>query len=72
MGEPFQKERASIEQRLLDEKRNTFFSTYLAMTQKQMTDEGKISYTTMRSRRRWRQVGAVPNGTASAPLSIWR
>src|SRR5882724_9747401 len=42
MGEPFQKERASIEQRLLDEKRNTFFSTYLAMTQKQMTDEGKI------------------------------
>ena len=42
MGEPFQKERASIEQRLLDEKRNTFFSTYLATTQKQMTDEGKI------------------------------
>ncbi len=42
MGEPFQKERSSIEQRLLDEKRNTFFSTYLAMTQKQMTDEGKI------------------------------
>ena len=42
MGEPFQKERASIEQRLLDEKRNTFFSTYLAMTQKQMADEGKI------------------------------
>lgn len=42
MGEPFQKERASIEQRLLDEKRNTFFSTYLAMTQKQLQAEGKI------------------------------
>jgi len=42
MGEPFQKERVSIEQRLLDEKRNTFFSTYLAMTQKQLQAEGKI------------------------------
>lgn len=42
MGEPFQKERASIEQRLLDEKRNTFFSTYLSMTQKQMEADGKI------------------------------
>jgi peptidyl-prolyl cis-trans isomerase D len=42
MGEPFQKERASIEQRLLDEKRNTFFSTYLEMTQKQLKEEGKI------------------------------
>ncbi len=42
MGEPFQKERASIDQRLLDEKRNTFFSTYLAMTQKQFQAEGKI------------------------------
>jgi peptidyl-prolyl cis-trans isomerase D len=42
MGEPFQKERASIEQRLLDEKRNTFFQTYLSMTQKQLLAEGKI------------------------------
>jgi len=42
MGEPYQKERASIEQRLLDEKRNTFFSTYLAMTQKRLQAEGKI------------------------------
>lgn len=42
MGEPFQKERQSTEQRLLDEKRNTFFSTYLAMTQKQLKEEGKI------------------------------
>ena len=42
MGEAFQKERKSIEQRLLDEKRTRFFSTYLSMTQKQMTDEGKI------------------------------
>jgi len=42
MGEPFQKERASIEQRLLDERRNTFFSTYLSMTQKQLQADGKI------------------------------
>jgi peptidyl-prolyl cis-trans isomerase D len=42
MGEPFQKERASIEQRLMDEKRNTFFTTYLAMTQKRLQAEGKI------------------------------
>ncbi|MEK6322758.1 MAG: SurA N-terminal domain-containing protein [Acidobacteriota bacterium] len=42
MGDAFSKERKSIEQRMLDEKRNTFFSTYLAMTQKQLMDEGKI------------------------------
>jgi hypothetical protein len=42
MGEPFQKERKSIEQRLLDDKRNTFFSTYLEMTQRQLKDQGKI------------------------------
>ncbi len=42
MGEPFQKERKSIEQRLLDERRTIFFSTYVAMTQKQLNEEGKI------------------------------
>jgi peptidyl-prolyl cis-trans isomerase D len=42
MGDAFQKEKKSIEQRLLDEKRNTFFSTYLSMTQKQMKSDGKI------------------------------
>ena len=42
MGEAFQKERKSIEQRMLEEKRNNFFSTYLATTQKQLNDEGKI------------------------------
>jgi peptidyl-prolyl cis-trans isomerase D len=42
MGEPFQKERKSIEQRLLDEKRSTFFGTYLALIEKQLKDEGKI------------------------------
>jgi hypothetical protein len=42
MGDPFKKERSSIEQRLLDEKRNTFFSTYLSMTQKELTSSGKI------------------------------
>jgi peptidyl-prolyl cis-trans isomerase D len=42
MGDAFQKARKSIEQRLLDERRNVYFSTYLAMTQKQLTDAGKI------------------------------
>jgi peptidyl-prolyl cis-trans isomerase D len=42
MGEPFQKERASIAERLLDERRNTFFTTYLSMTQKQLQADGKI------------------------------
>lgn len=42
MGGPFEKERKSIEQRLLDEHRNVYFSTYLVMTQKQLNDEGKI------------------------------
>jgi peptidyl-prolyl cis-trans isomerase D len=42
MSDAFQKERASTEQRLLEEKRNTFFSTYLSMTQKEFTAAGKI------------------------------
>jgi len=42
MGEAFQKERKSIEQRMLDERRNIVFSTYLATTQKQLKEEGKI------------------------------
>ena len=42
MGDPFKKERASIEQRLLDEKRNIYFSTFLETTQKQMKEAGKI------------------------------
>jgi peptidyl-prolyl cis-trans isomerase D len=42
MGDAFQKQKASIEQRLLDEKRNILFQTYLAETQKQLKDMGKI------------------------------
>jgi peptidyl-prolyl cis-trans isomerase D len=42
MGDPFKKDRASIEQRLLDEKRNIYFSTFLETTQKQMKEAGKI------------------------------
>jgi peptidyl-prolyl cis-trans isomerase D len=42
MGEEFQKEKKSIEQRLLDEKRNTYYSTYMGQIQKQMKDKGKI------------------------------
>jgi len=42
MGEAFQKERKSIEQRLLDDKRNIYFQTYLAETERRMKDSGKI------------------------------
>jgi peptidyl-prolyl cis-trans isomerase D len=42
MGDPFKTQRASIEQRLLDEKRNIYFTTFLETTQKQMKDSGKI------------------------------
>ena len=42
MGEAFQKEKKSIEQRLLDEKRNVVFSTYLAELQQKLKADGKI------------------------------
>ena len=42
MGEAFQKEKKSIEQRLLDEKRNNYYTSYMALLQKQMKEEGKI------------------------------
>ncbi len=42
MGEPFQKEKKSIQERLLDTKRNTLFTSYLAAVQKQLKDEGDI------------------------------
>jgi peptidyl-prolyl cis-trans isomerase D len=61
MGEPFKKERASIEQRLLDEKRNMYFSTYLETTQKQMKESGKIKI--------YDDVIAAAIGEPSAPES---
>lgn len=42
MGDPFKTQRASIEQRLLQEKRNIYFTTFLETTQKQMKEAGKI------------------------------
>jgi peptidyl-prolyl cis-trans isomerase D len=42
MGEPFQKERKSIEERLLDTKRNTLFSAYMAQSQERLKQEGEI------------------------------
>jgi peptidyl-prolyl cis-trans isomerase D len=42
MGEQFQKERQSIEDRLLDSKRNTLFSAYMAQTQERLKQEGEI------------------------------
>ncbi|MEN3332569.1 MAG: peptidyl-prolyl cis-trans isomerase, partial [Blastocatellia bacterium] len=42
MGEAFQKEKKSIEQRLLDEKRNVYFTTYLAELQQKLKSEQRI------------------------------
>lgn len=42
MGDAFQKEKKSIETRLLDEKRNTYYATYMSQLQKQLKDDGKI------------------------------
>jgi len=42
MGEPFQKERKSLEERILEGKRSNFFSTYLVSRQKALKDEGEI------------------------------
>jgi Parvulin-like peptidyl-prolyl isomerase len=42
MGEAFQKEKKSIELRLLDEKRNVYFTTYLAELQQKLKAERRI------------------------------
>jgi peptidyl-prolyl cis-trans isomerase D len=42
MGEAFQKEKKSLEQRLLDEKRNVYFTTYLAELQQKLKGEQRI------------------------------
>src|SRR5262249_31828678 len=42
MGDAFQKEKKGLEQRLLDEKRNVYFSTYLAELQQKLKAEGTI------------------------------
>jgi peptidyl-prolyl cis-trans isomerase D len=42
MGEQFQKERKSIEERLLDTKRNSLFSAYIARAQERLKQEGEI------------------------------
>jgi peptidyl-prolyl cis-trans isomerase D len=42
MGEPFQKQRRSIEESLLATKRNAMFMSYLAWAQKQLQQQGKI------------------------------
>ena len=42
MGEAFQKEKKSIESRLLDEKRNVYFTTYLAELQQKLKAERRI------------------------------
>jgi peptidyl-prolyl cis-trans isomerase D len=43
MGEAFQKERKSIEDKLLQAKRSDMYQAYLEATQKQLTEAGKIT-----------------------------
>ena len=42
MGEPFEKEKRSIQERLLDTKRNTIYMSYMAAVQKRLKDDGEI------------------------------
>jgi hypothetical protein len=42
MGDAFQKERKSIEERLVDSKRDAMFSSFLTTAQKRLKDEGRI------------------------------
>jgi peptidyl-prolyl cis-trans isomerase D len=42
MGDAFQKQRKSIEDRLLNSKRDIIFSTFMTATEKRLKDEGKI------------------------------
>jgi peptidyl-prolyl cis-trans isomerase D len=42
MGEPFQKDKKAIYDRLLDTKRNTIYTSYMAAVQKRLKDEGEI------------------------------
>jgi peptidyl-prolyl cis-trans isomerase D len=42
MGEAFQKQRKSIEDRLLSSKKDMIFSTFMTATEKRLKDEGKI------------------------------
>ena len=42
MGDAFQKQRKSIEDKLLNTKKDTIFSTFMSATEKRLKDEGKI------------------------------
>lgn len=42
MGQPFEQERKSIEERLLEAKRASFFAAYIASKQKTMKDKGEV------------------------------
>ena len=42
MGDAFQKERKSIEDRLVNSKKDTIFSTFMTATEKRLKDQGKI------------------------------
>ncbi|HKY06399.1 MAG TPA: hypothetical protein VJQ56_15995, partial [Blastocatellia bacterium] len=42
MGQPFEQERKSIEERLLEGKRASFFTAYIASKQKTMKDKGEV------------------------------
>ena len=62
MGEPFQKEKKAIQERLLDSKRNTLFTSYLAAVQKRLKDDGDIVI--------YNDVIQSALGTSAAPGSL--
>jgi peptidyl-prolyl cis-trans isomerase D len=69
MGEAYEKEKKSIEQRLLDEKRNTYFATYLTMTQKQMKSDGNIKiYDSVIAEAMEPAEGEIPGGGTQMPF----
>ena len=62
MGAPFQKEKKAIQERLLDSKRNTLFTSYLAAVQKRLKDDGDIVI--------YNDVIQSALGTSAAPGSL--
>ncbi|MFL6215956.1 MAG: SurA N-terminal domain-containing protein [Blastocatellia bacterium] len=67
MSEAFQKEKKSLEQRLLDEKRNIVFTTYLAELQQKLKAEGKIKIYQNRIDDAMEALASQPGNTPDLP-----
>jgi peptidyl-prolyl cis-trans isomerase D len=71
MGDAFKKEKSSIEQRLLDDRRNVYFQTYLSETQRLMSEAGKIKvYDDVITE--VLEAGGPPKDAGGAPTSVPR